>query len=1350
MKLDSLSFNATFCFEDFGLEFVVPEYTFPQGLKGTLKLGCSTTDKCPIGVVEFRLISKIRQIDLFTEKTHYKRGEKVNFFYGGINEEIHMVYSTIFHIWILDPHAFKEYEWRGLTLEDENFGNIEYPLGLKASYGNWKICAREEGEVDYWDHSEDCVGFTVQEEMERGHHRESVLSSEKHYVDLFFGDDMKRTYLSEFPFTGRVMVDSTEDEVEISVRLMEVSQNETKVLDSETLLLRDEAIFEFMDVNSTCDKLILEAELISLGTDNRTSPLLNAVLASEVIQRIQTGKEPCSIRIGEGLDRTFKPGDATTIDVLASCPCDVLGELHWYSSTRDQIIAWGKHLEKAPYQNGRCLHKISLPLVSRMAPKSNLQVWTHYVDRGNDDVLLVDSKNFSLTLKDTSLLILETNTTEICVFGSSGKEEDNYEEPFNYIRSFHPGKLFWFFHCSQASEDGFYTASVLPPDPKHESTLWTLSSVSISPEHGIRRSHNRFINRKKTLEVDLLLPTSIRASESFMVDLQIRSDMPLNLQVTVIFSISTEKKISVSPSAAGGYPVEKTISAHVNAIAVIGEEDVEIESLYVTKKIVITPQGNTLIKRSLQYFCANEETLQASKQLENWRIRSLSTLKNKEILFTVKDSREVRLALTASDDKFEEDTEHQDDSNAFQVVIEYQLLTKKTPGIISPIRYKTFSISWKDGTLTLRVFDPSNHTFNYIISWPIQAFKPNFIGVKSIPGHEEMDIRFWIDNDESGYNQVFPLEKYQKCVSNSQNIEFLISKGLVLPTLSTYREPRVEINSLEKVIDSLRDSATIFKSIGGSKDVMNAFHMSVQELLYYKNVEESFSPDFVSKSFNNALELLYLLNDVKGFFHIELSLIQDLEEWIINYILSKSKQLDLNTVMSIVEWSCSGSKIIMNFEEDILHLLENEYLSLNKSSPRLTFSLLQINSKHKEDAMNELYLKENIDEELGDQLVYLLLCLTHEKQDMNMNKRPKLKIKVFERIQQRIDYLLAKNAYLLNRALFSYVYHQSFFPYDLKISVATSDLTTTSTLIVKNVDEPPSNNHNVSLSPSYKRVFFSNNNKENVLPTKLYLLATGYGCGSMQMSYTCSKTLNESVYTKEETENRDYKLSLAMKEEADYLFLNVCIRLTKQRKDHITLDIKMFSGYDFESIQGIGKPNARWKVDKLQYTTLLHLSDVSVDCGSCFRLKFKRSFMVEILQPSIISIFWRYSKIPSSKIFFHISSKNSSLLNGLTESNLKHWFGSNQYNRGEQRGVITSFDNQPICPCAMQCNMVISDIGTSELNESSKKMTRQTTTTMAIESFQKINKTTVVTDGGNSAIITPTATLSPPTSPIKR
>lgn len=1479
--------------------------------------------------IPFRLTSPLRQIVLLTDQTDYKRGDNVHIRYQPLDESTRPKDPPLLNIWITDPTNTRLHTWQKGQLqtvekaEDKFFRQIVYPLGDKCACGKWTVCASSSPEWTTMGKDHDCVEFIVEEtaakrdgdddkeDVEEGFAAvqsmvvdDGGLISEQHFVKLEFGPDMRRTFRPRVPVSGKLMATSSENEVEVMLRLL--NGEDGSVIDQQTLYLNNEAIFEFAPVDSTINQLIIEAQLVSTSPEAHQDNLLittedaineddtrliidevdkpqeeeeeeedklSYVLASVVLQQEKQSLERYNEPLWtSGLERTFKTGDFATVTVSSlSSESYCESGLNWVVARGGQYVAWGQErpevgLQRRDKNNNNnillkeCVYKIGLEINARMAPMATFKAWkSSSVPSG---IITYDEQNFTVSLEDRALIIVELNTTEvshsllkvgvevfaepssvICLMGSSkqdaktevaeatGLDDDDdaasstsntnaqqaqkddktgassSQTDNRHMRPFAPTKNTWFFQCGNTSEDGFFTTWVKAPVMGGQ---WTVEAASLSPFHGLRLAEARSLLRTKPIHVHLVgLPPIFRRGEVLpQVGASIRNNMPVPLQLTIILTASSglhfgsinglhydthftnasgyEKVVSSHKIFVGnGARGHKNVSVHVTAVAFIEDHYIEVDSVHVSHEFMVLPRGERVEKTTADYFCGQH---QGQKSLEDddsseerWQIISpaqpdvsFSIVSDEEVIFTLLDNQQEDELL------FKLAVGSQDNSVSWLSVTkkghEFRLQTVYTPDILNVETVSNFWLEWGQDSAHQRLlkFGQGNKTGddgNILLTWPLPpTFVPQKIGVRNIPG-SNTDIRFWREGQQQeegksngGHNRIFRLLTdviNATAVNGTLQAHLTMANDLYLPQSGSLSydddddgHKDVGPKCLTGLMNNLRDTATmsqmerIHRVPKGTytSPLMHKLHEATQDLLYFRNVDGSFGEPLVKQGLDMALEQYFLLTEIEAFFGGGISpfLMEGLERWILEQSKQKLQENNADTARDILEWAPKDTKIYKQLSRQSYQVLnenlanvENELglvgmmdkYDIGRSVSALVRAPHSAEERLFVDRLFDTFWQSSrlqrtqCESSNWDVMVSALLAASNLASHRHLDTSHTREI--FRCVHQHASEILAmpKIGYRVVRALSGYYRHLgdrlSNAEQNLKISVATSaDLTQSKTWHFQNGSDV----HYMDLGQP--------------VPEKLFFLATGSGCASLQISTT---------YETFETEPNGslYQVSIDINEEldtTDNLYLTMCIGLSinsaQTEPIPTTVMMEMFTGFTFQTLVNVDHNIVQ--SHKNQFL-LIHLKEVK-QCGTCFALKFHRDYKVDNLAPGKLILFptsealskKKDKRSTPSKIYFHLAQNaiNSTATDGPQWADRKP---------GDQ--LVSSTKLSEVCPCNSQCEPITTTT-TTTTTTSTTTTTTTTTTTPTTTTTTTTTSTTTTTTSSTTPATTSTTTTS--------
>jgi len=220
---------------------------------------------------------------------------------------------------------------------------------------------------------------------------------------------------------------------------------------------------------------------------------------------------------------------------------------------------------------------------------------------------------------------------------------------------------------------------------------------------------------------------------------------------------------------------------------------------------------------------------------------------------------------------------------------------------------------------------------------------------------------------------------------------------------------------------------------------------------------------------------------------------------------------------------------------------------------------------------------------------------------------------------------------------------------------------------------------------------------EHPVPDKLFFLATGEGCGTVEVLTTYETMANDNS-------NSIYDVSLeTSKEEDNIVFLTLCLKMKAEKASVATsVSVEFFTGYHFISSTSKDFWYHSWHRD---HNVIPHVSKVPSECGSCVTLKFTRVYEIDELAPAKLTV---YPTMASSRAkeayqqFFYMNGTLHQDMSSTTNDNFT---------------LPTS-----ICPCSYKCPKASED-SEEDVEEAKVNMTvTKTTSTETTSQSTSINK----------------------------
>lgn len=157
-----------------------------------------------------------------------------------------------------------------------------------------------------------------------------IAMAEEHFVELRFGNGMRRVYKPNMPFIGKVEAVSSERSVRVRIKLYD---NTTAIYSQDVEISSGEATFVVPSIMADSAKITMQAELVSVDGKEIES---HYVLAREDIYRWNSTSQ-CFLLV-EGVEKTMEAGEEARVRVLSTCPCR--SDLHFVVTTQGHVTFW--------------------------------------------------------------------------------------------------------------------------------------------------------------------------------------------------------------------------------------------------------------------------------------------------------------------------------------------------------------------------------------------------------------------------------------------------------------------------------------------------------------------------------------------------------------------------------------------------------------------------------------------------------------------------------------------------------------------------------------------------------------------------------------------------------------------------------------------------------------------------------------------------------------------------------------------------------------------------------------------------------------------------------------------------
>ncbi|KAJ1527949.1 hypothetical protein ONE63_007882 [Megalurothrips usitatus] len=425
-----------------------------------------------------------------------------------------------------------------------------------------------------------------------------VAMAEEHFVELRFGNGMRRVYKPNMPFIGKVEAVSSERSVRVRIKLYD---NTTAIYSQDVEISSGEATFVVPSIMADSSRITMQAELVSVEGKEIES---HYVLAREDIYRWNSTSQ-CFLLV-EGVERTMQVGEEARVRVLSTCPCRQ--DLHYVVTTQGRVTYWsdeqGSARQTVDGGGAACQTNVSFTVDATMAPISRLLVY--YVTAGGEpvsdvttfDVRLVD-KRMSVSFEQKpswapgetmDVAVLAEDNSLVCLVGgrvpdggrpaSAAESSPSESRPSSravdfldaglslYERQcfalgggvrFHQARAdgasplqggaldalsalrrlqldqLWMWHCfNYTNKVASDGVEVSVPEGAGQWTLWGLS---LSPTSGLRFSDASTFTVFRPLGVDFRLPRSLRVGEVLEVGVKIANNLNSCVDVSAVLSL---------------------------------------------------------------------------------------------------------------------------------------------------------------------------------------------------------------------------------------------------------------------------------------------------------------------------------------------------------------------------------------------------------------------------------------------------------------------------------------------------------------------------------------------------------------------------------------------------------------------------------------------------------------------------------------------------------------------------------------------------------------------------------------------------------------------------------------------
>ncbi|KAI5698503.1 hypothetical protein M8J75_007824 [Diaphorina citri] len=544
-------------------------------LEAESRQNCSGLVSAPV-----RVVGSVRDVIIRPAASHYHPGADLSFWVLALDRDLRIASDVLGNIYVRDPTGIKVKLWEQILFTGAGSKRYSLPLSRYARTGLWTIEVVIEGEI----FSRQVNVTTRPFPTER-----KVAIAQRHYVELRFMSEMKKTYKPGLPFVG--MIESVSSEKAIRVRV-KVLDDITAIYSQDIEMVRGEGMFVVPAVISDADHIIIQAELVSVDGKEIDS---HYVLAKEVIKK-WTSNSDCYLLI-EGIQHTLEPQQPVHATVISSCPCSQ--HLHYMVVTEGHVTSWskddrhemsgvtvGQHIFDNATSTSVCKFNFTFGVDSTMAPVSNLVVY--YVDE--NQTVVTDLASFRVNLSNNKIStifdsekqyapgekiemqVFAEHDSTVCLIGGRGGDS-SFEHRFPYKEldlsqsgvslfdsapcissspsSHHPKhrhhhySVFpdvamdstWLWRCFNYTKDMSSRKIKLAAPP--ESGKWYLRALVLSSStSGLRYSEPVYINVFSALSVAFELPDRIRTGEVLQVDVKVENNVNDCVDVSAILTLN--------------------------------------------------------------------------------------------------------------------------------------------------------------------------------------------------------------------------------------------------------------------------------------------------------------------------------------------------------------------------------------------------------------------------------------------------------------------------------------------------------------------------------------------------------------------------------------------------------------------------------------------------------------------------------------------------------------------------------------------------------------------------------------------------------------------------------------------
>uniref|UniRef100_A0A8D9A5S6 C3 and PZP-like alpha-2-macroglobulin domain-containing protein 8 n=1 Tax=Cacopsylla melanoneura TaxID=428564 RepID=A0A8D9A5S6_9HEMI len=542
-------------------------------LEAESRANCSGLVSAPV-----RVVGSVRDVIIRPAAGHYHPGDELSFWVLALDRDLRIASDVLANIYVRDPSGIKVKLWEQILFTTGGAKQYSLSLSPYARFGLWTLEVVIEGEIFSRQVNVSSQTFST---------NQKIAIAQRHYVELRFMSEMKKSYKPGLPFVG--MIESVSSEKSIRVRV-KVLDDITAIYSQDIEMVKGEGMFVVPAIISDSDHIVIQAELVSVDGKEIDS---HYILAKEVIKK-WTSPSDCYLLI-EGIQHTLEPQQPVHATVISSCPCTE--RLHYMVVTEGHVTSWskdGRHemtgmiVGQTIFENSTstsvCKFNFTFSVDSTMAPVSNLVVY--YVDQ--NQTVVADLASFRVNLSNNKIStvfdsskqyapdekiemqIFAEHESTVCLIG--GREGDGYFEhrfpykeldlsqagvslfdsaPCSSVPAHHPKhrhhhySVFpdvamdttWLWRCFNYTKD-MSSRKLKISAPSRGGRYYLRSLVLSSTSSGLRYSEPADLTVFSPLNVEFTLPEIIRVGEVLQVDVKVENNVNDCVDVSAILTLN--------------------------------------------------------------------------------------------------------------------------------------------------------------------------------------------------------------------------------------------------------------------------------------------------------------------------------------------------------------------------------------------------------------------------------------------------------------------------------------------------------------------------------------------------------------------------------------------------------------------------------------------------------------------------------------------------------------------------------------------------------------------------------------------------------------------------------------------